>query len=171
SLGATRVVLQFDLSRDIDGAARDVQAAINAARTLLPTSLTGNPTYRKVNPADAPIMIPALTSNTMTQGQMYDAASTILAQKLSQIDGVGQVTVGGSSLPAVRVEVNPRALDKYGIGFEDVRMAITSTNANRPKGAVEDGDRHWQIGANDQARRAAEYMPLIVAYKDGAPVR
>src|SRR4029079_11415199 len=171
SLSSTRVTLQFDLSRDIDGAARDVQAAINAARSLLPTGLPNNPTYRKVNPADAPILIVALTSETMTQGQMYDAASTILAQKLSQIDGVGQVTVGGSSLPAVRVEVNPRALDKYGIGFEDVRMAITSTNANRPKGAVEDGDRHWQIGANDQARRAAEYMPLIVAYKDGAPVR
>ena len=170
-LGTTSIVLQFDLDRDIDGAARDVQAAINAARNTLPTGLPNNPTYRKVNPADAPILIIALTSETMTQGQMYDAASTILAQKLSQIDGVGQVTVGGSSLPAVRVEVNPRALDKYGIGFEDVRMAITSTNANRPKGAVEDGDRHWQIGANDQARRAAEYMPLIVTYKDGAPVR
>jgi multidrug efflux pump len=170
-LGTTSIILQFDLDRDIDGAARDVQAAINAARNTLPTGLPNNPTYRKVNPADAPILIVALTSETMTQGQMYDAASTILAQKLSQIDGVGQVTVGGSSLPAVRVEVNPRALDKYGIGFEDVRMAITSTNANRPKGAVEDGDRHWQIGANDQARRAAEYMPLIVAYKDGAPVR
>jgi multidrug efflux pump len=170
-LGTTSIVLQFDLDRDIDGAARDVQAAINAARNTLPTGLPNNPTYRKVNPADAPILIIALTSETMTQGQMYDAASTILAQKLSQIEGVGQVTVGGSSLPAVRVEVNPRALDKYGIGFETVRTAITSTNANRPKGAVEDESRHWQIGANDQARRAAEYMPLIVAYKDGAPVR
>jgi multidrug efflux pump len=155
-LGTTSIVLQFDLDRDIDGAARDVQAAINAARNTLPTGLPNNPTYRKVNPADAPILIIALTSETMTQGQMYDAASTILAQKLSQIEGVGQVTVGGSSLPAVRVEVNPRALDKYGIGFETVRTAITSTNANRPKGAVEDESRHWQIGANDQARRAAE---------------
>ncbi|HEX2390400.1 MAG TPA: efflux RND transporter permease subunit, partial [Casimicrobiaceae bacterium] len=171
SLGSTRVVLQFDLDRDINGAARDVQAAINAARNTLPTGLPSNPTYRKVNPADAPVLIIALTSETMTQGQMYDAASTILAQKLSQVDGVGQVTVGGSSLPAVRVEVNPSALNKYGIGYEAVRSAITSTNANRPKGALEDGDRHWQIGANDQARRAAEYLPLIVSFKDGAAVR
>ena len=171
SLGSTRVVLQFDLDRDINGAARDVQAAINAARTTLPTGLPSNPTYRKVNPADAPVLIIALTSETMTQGQMYDAASTILAQKLSQVDGVGQVTVGGSSLPAVRVEVNPSALNKYGIGFEAVRSAITSTNANRPKGSLEEGDRHWQIGANDQARRASEYLPLIVSFKDGAAVR
>jgi len=170
-LGSTRVVLQFDLSRDIDGAARDVQAAINAARNLLPSGLPSNPTYRKVNPADAPIMILALTSDTMTQGQMYDAASTILAQKLSQVDGIGQVTVGGSSLPAVRVELNPNALSKYGIGLEDVRTAIVATNANRPKGDVEDGDRHWQIRANDQARKAAEYLPLVVAYRNGAPVR
>jgi len=171
SLGNTRVVLQFDLSRDIDGAARDVQAAINAARNLLPTSLPSNPTYRKVNPADAPIMILALTSDTMTQGQMYDAASTILAQKLSQVQGIGQVTVGGSSLPAVRVELNPSALYKYGIGLEDVRAAIAATNANRPKGDVEDGDRHWQIRANDQAKLAAEYLPLVVAYRNSAPVR
>jgi len=171
SLGSTRVVLQFDLDRDINGAARDVQAAINAARNTLPTGLPSNPTYRKVNPADAPVLIIALTSETMTQGQMYDAASTILAQKLSQVDGVGQVTVGGSSLPAVRVEVNPAALNKYGIGFEAVRTAIMATNANRPKGAVEDETRHWQIGANDQAHRAAEYLPLIVSYKDGAAVR
>src|SRR5262245_26757092 len=141
SLGQTRVVLQFDLNRDIDGAARDTQAAINAARTLLPSGLTSNPTYRKVNPADAPIMILALTSESMTQGQMYDIASTILAQKLSQVQGVGQVTVGGSSLPAVRVELNPSALYKYGVPIENVRQAITATNVNRPKGAVEDGDR------------------------------
>src|SRR5258706_11437198 len=171
SLGQTRVVLQFDLNRDIDGAARDVQAAINGARTLLPTGLPSNPIYRKVNPADAPIMILALTSETKTQGQMYDAAATILAQKLSQVGGVGQVTVGGSSLPAVRVELHPPALFKYGIGPEDVRAAIIATNANRPKGMVEDGDRHWQILANDQAKRAAEYMPLIVAYRNNAPVR
>jgi len=171
SLGQARVVLQFDLSRDIDGAARDVQAAINAARTLLPTGLPSNPTYRKVNPADAPIMILALTSDTMTQGQMYDAASTILAQKLSQLQGVGQVTVGGSSLPAVRVELNPQALYKYGIGLEAVRSAIVATNANRPKGSVEKDDRHWQILANDQAKKAAEYLPLIVSYRNGAPVR
>jgi multidrug efflux pump len=171
SLGSTRVILQFDLNRNIDGAARDVQAAINAARTLLPTGLPSNPTYRKVNPADAPIMILSLTSQTMTRGQMYDAAATVLAQKLSQVKGIGQVSVGGSSLPAVRVELNPAALNKYGIGFEDVRLAIVATNANRPKGAVEDGERHWQILANDQAKQAAEYLPLIVAYRKGAAVR
>jgi multidrug efflux pump len=171
SLGSTRITLQFDLNRDIDGAARDVQAAINAARSLLPTGLPNNPTYRKVNPADAPIMILALTSGTMSRGQMYDAASTILAQKLSQVQGIGQVTVGGSSLPAVRVELNPTTLNKYGIGLEDVRAAIVATNANRPKGSVEDGERHWQILANDQAKKAAEYLPLIVAYRKGAAVR
>ena len=171
SLGSTRIVLQFDLSRDINGAARDVQAAINAARNTLPTGLPSNPTYRKVNPADAPVMIVALTSNTMTRAQMYDAASTILAQRLSQVEGVGQVNVAGSALPAVRVELNPNAMAKYGIGFEDVRTTITGTNANRPKGAVELDERRWQIGANDQARRAADYLPLIVAYRSGAPVR
>jgi multidrug efflux pump len=171
ALGSTRIVAQFDLDRDIDGAARDVQAAINAARSLLPTGLPSNPTYRKVNPADAPIMILALTSGTMTQGQMYDSASTIIAQKLSQLEGVGQVTVGGSALPAVRVELQPQALNKYGIGFETVRTVLASTNANRPKGAVEDDLRHWQIYANDQAKTAAEYMPLIVAYRKGAAVR
>ncbi len=171
SLGSTRVVLQFDLDRSIDGAARDVQAAINAARTLLPSGLPSNPTYRKVNPADAPIMILALTSDTMTQGQVYDAASTIIAQKLSQLEGVGQVTVGGSALPAVRVELNPPTLNKYGIGLEDVRLALAAANANRPKGALEDGDRHWQIYANDQAKRAAEYLPLVIAYRNGAAVR
>jgi multidrug efflux pump len=171
SLGSTRITVQFDLNRDIDGAARDVMASINAARSLLPTGLPSNPTYRKVNPADAPILILALTSDSMTRGQMYDAASTILAQKLSQVEGVGQVSVGGSSLPAVRVELNPKALNKYGIGTEDVRNAIAATNANRPKGVVEDGDRHWQIGANDQAKVAAQYLPLIVAYRDGTPVR
>src|SRR4249919_1435510 len=171
ALGSTRVTLQFDLSRDIDGAARDVQAAINAARSLLPTGLPNNPTYRKVNPADAPIMILTLTSETMTQGQMYDAASTILAQKLSQVTGVGQVSVGGSSLPAVRVELSPASLNKYGVGLEDVRAALAAANANRPKGAVEDGDRHWQIYANDQAKTAAEYLPLIVAYRNGNAVQ
>ena len=170
ALGSSRIVLQFDLDRDINGAARDVQAAINAARSSLPTGLNGNPSYRKVNPADAPIMILALTSGTMTQGQMYDAASTIIAQKLSQLEGVGQVQVGGSSLPAVRVEINPQALYKYGIGFEDVRAALAAANANRPKGMVEDGARNWQIDANDQAKTAREYLPLIVAYRNNAPV-
>jgi len=170
ALGVTRITLQFDLDRDIDGAARDVQAALNAARTLLPP-MPSNPTYRKANPGDAPVMILTLTSDTYTQGQMYDAASTILAQKFSQVDGVGEVTVGGSALPAVRVEMNPAALDKYGIGFEAVRAAIAGANANRPKGTVEDGGRRWQILANDQAKSAYEYLPVIVAWHHGAAVR
>ena len=171
SLGSTRITLQFDLDRDIDGAARDVQAAINAARSLLPSGLPSNPTYRKVNPADAPILILVLTSDTMTRGQLYDAASTILAQKLSQIKGVGQVNVGGSSLPAVRVELNPALLNSYGISPEQVRFSIAASNANRPKGSVEAGDKHWQIYANDQAKKASDYIPLIVSYRNGAAVR
>ncbi len=171
SLGSTRVVLQFDLDRSIESAAVDVQAAINAARASLPSSLVRNPTYRKVNPADAPILIIAATSESMTQGQMYDVASTVLAQRLSRVAGVGQVVVGGSSLPAVRVSVNPLQLDRYGIGIEAVRQAISSANANRPKGAVSDGERRWQIGANDQSRSAEDYLPLVVAYRDGAAVR
>ena len=171
SLGSTRITLQFDLDRDIDGAARDVQAAINAARSLLPSGLPSNPTYRKVNPADAPILILVLTSDTMTRGQLYDAASTILAQKLSQIKGIGQVNVGGSSLPAVRVELNPALLNSYGISPEQVRLSIAASNANRPKGSVEAGDKHWQIYANDQATKASDYIPLIVSYRNGAAVR
>jgi multidrug efflux pump len=171
SLGSTRITLQFELDRNIDGAARDVQAAINGARSLLPSGLPRNPTYRKVNPADAPVMILALTSDTMTRGQLYDAADTILAQKISQVKGVGQVNVGGSSLPAVRVELNPTLLNRYGIGFESVRLMIAASNANRPKGDVEEGDRHWQIYANDQAKTAKDYIPLIVTYRNGAAVR
>jgi multidrug efflux pump len=171
ALGNSRITLQFDLSRDIDGAARDVMAAINAARALLPTGLPSNPTYRKVNPADPPIIVLAVTSETMTRGQMYDAASTILAQKLSQVEGVGQVSVGGSSLPAVRAELNPQTVAAYGLGLEDVRTALANANANRPKGALDDGVHHWQIYANDQALTAKEYAPLIVAYRNGAPVR
>jgi multidrug efflux pump len=171
SLGSTRITLQFDLDRDIDGAARDVQAAINAARSLLPSGLPSNPTYRKVNPADAPILILVLTSDTMTRGQLYDAASTILAQKLSQIKGIGQVHVGGSSLPAVRVELNPALLNRYGISPEQVRFSIAASNANRPKGSVEADDKHWQIYANDQAKKASDYIPLIVSYRKGAAVR
>jgi multidrug efflux pump len=171
SLGTTRITLQFDLSRDINGAARDVQAALNAAIPLLPSGLTGNPTYRKVNPADAPIMILSLTSNSMSRAQMYDAASTILAQKISQLDGVGQVTAGGASLPAVRVELSPPMLNQMGIGVEAVRTAIAATNANRPKGAIEDDTRHWQVLADDQAKRAADYIPLIIGYNKGAAVR
>ncbi|WP_343604496.1 multidrug efflux RND transporter permease subunit [Roseateles sp.] len=171
SLGSSSVTLQFDLNRDIDGAARDVQAAINAARTLLPTGMPSNPTYRKVNPADAPIMILALTSQTLTRGQMYDTASTVLAQRLAQVAGVGQVNVGGGALPAVRVELNPDKLAANGIALDQVRQAITNTNANRPKGAVEQGGRYWQVGANDQARTAAEYAPVVLSYRDGAALR
>ncbi|MGC3944571.1 MAG: efflux RND transporter permease subunit [Chryseolinea sp.] len=171
SLGSASITLQFDLNRDINGAARDVQAAINAARTLLPTGMPSNPTYRKVNPADSPILILSLTSATLTRGQMYDAASTVLAQRLSQVQGVGQVNVGGGALPAVRVELNPDKLASAGIALDNVRLALTSTNANRPKGALEQGDHYWQVGANDQARTAAEYAPIILSYRDGAAVR
>ena len=171
SVGSANVVLQFDLSRDIDGAARDVQAAINASRADLPAALRSNPTYRKFNPADAPILVLALTSRTMSKGQLYDAADTILGQRILQVPGVGDVNVGGSSLPAVRVELNPQALFKYGIGLEDVRAALGSANANSPKGAVENDTTHWQIYSNDQAKRARDYRSLIVAYRNGAPVR
>jgi multidrug efflux pump len=171
TVGSTRITLQFGLDRDIDGAARDVQAAINAARADLPASLRTNPTYRKVNPADAPILVLALTSSTLSQGQMYDAATTVLEQKLSQVEGIGQVTVGGSSLPAVRVELNPRALFKYGIGPEDVRAALSSANAHSPKGAIEERGRRYQIYSNDQATRADQYRALVVAYRNGAAVR
>jgi multidrug efflux pump len=170
-IGQTRITLQFGLDRDIDGAARDVQAAINAARVDLPVSLRTNPTYRKVNPADAPILILALTSKTLTRGQLYDAASNVLQQRLSQLNGIGQVIIGGAALPAVRVELNPQALFKYGIGLEDVRAALASANANSPKGALEDGDKHYQIYTNDQASHAADYVPLVVAYRNGAAVR
>ncbi len=171
SVGQARIVLQFGLDRDINGAARDVQAAINAARADLPTSLRSNPTYHEVNPADAPILLLALTSKTLTRGQMYDVASNILQQRLSQIDGIGQVLLGGAALPAVRVELNPQALFKYGIGLEDTRAALAAANANSPKGAIEEADRHYQIYTNDQASKAADYQPLIVAYRNGAPVR
>ncbi len=171
SLGSTRVVLQFDLSRDISEAATEVQSAINAARSQLPTGMPNNPTYRKVNPADSPILVLTLTSDTMTQGKLYDVADTILGQKLSQVKGVGQVTVGGSALPAVRAELNPKALAANRIGLAEVRTALANANANRPKGLVEDGERQWWIYANDQARTAAEYLPLIVSYRNGAAVR
>ena len=170
-IGQARITLQFDVSRDIDGAARDVQAAINAARADLPTNLPSNPTYRKVNPADAPILILALTSKTMTRGQMYDAASNILAQRLSQLSGIGNVIIGGSTLPAVRVDLNPQALYNYGIGLEDVRAALASANANSPKGTIDDGSRRYQIYTNDQANVAADYSPLVIAYRNGAAVR
>ena len=171
SLGNTRITLQFDLNRDINGAARAVQAAINASRALLPTGMPGNPTYRKVNPSDSPIMILSLTSDTLTRGQMYDAASTVLAQRLSQVSGIGQVSIGGGALPAVRVALDPNKLAANGISLEEVRIAITATNANRPKGSVEDASSNWQIGANDQARVAADYAPIILRYRNGSAVR
>ena len=170
TVGSARITLQFGLNRDINGAARDVQAAINAARADLPTSLRTNPTYRKVNPADAPILVLTLTSDTATRGEVYDAASTVLAQKLSQVEGVGEVAVSGSSLPAVRVDLMPQALYKYGIGLEDVRAALSSANAHSPKGGIDVGDRRYQIYANDQANKADDYKSLIVAYRNGAAV-
>jgi multidrug efflux pump len=171
SVGTVSIVLQFGLNRDINGAARDVEAAINAARADLPTSLRANPIYRKVNPADAPVLILALTSQTLTRGQMYDAATNVLSQKLSQIDGVGQVIIGGAALPAVRVELNPTSLYNYGIGLEDVRAALASANANSPKGAIDTPIVHYQLYTNDQATRAADYRPLVVAYRHGSAVR
>src|SRR5258706_4891618 len=171
TVGTSRITLQFGLSRNIDGAARDVQAAINAARADLPANLRTNPTYRKVNPASAPIMILSLVSKTLSPGQLYDSAATVLQQKLSQVQGVGQVNVSGSALPAVRVEVTPHALFKYGIGLEDVRAALAAANANAPKGAIEVGERRFQIYTNDQARRADQYRDLVIAYRNGAPVR
>jgi len=170
SQSSSGILLQFDLDRDIDGAARDVQAAIVAARIDLPASLRSNPTYRKFNSGDAPIMILALTSDTLTAGQMYDTASTIVAQKLSQVIGVGNVGVNGGSLPAVRVELNPDALNHYGVALEDVRIALANANANRPKGFVEDEGRQWQIATTDQAKKASQYQSLVVAYRNGAPV-
>ncbi len=170
TVGTTRITLQFGLNRDINGAARDVQAAINAARADLPTSLRTNPTYRKVNPADAPIMVLTLTSDTKTRGELYDAASTVLAQKLSQVDGIGEVGVGGGSLPAVRAELIPQALYKYGIGLEDVRAALASANAHSPKGGIDVEGQRYQIYANDQANKADDYKSLIIAYRNGAPV-
>jgi multidrug efflux pump len=171
SLGSARVTLQFGIDRNINGAARDVQAAINAARADLPSSLRSNPTYRKFNPASAPILIYTLTSDTLTPAELYDAASTVLAQKLSQVEGVGEVSVSGGSLPAVRVELAPQALFKYGIGLEDVRAALASANAHSPKGGIDVAGQRYQIYSNDQALKAADYTSLVVAYRNGAAVR
>ena len=171
SQGSTRVIIQFDLDKNIDSAAREVQAAINASRSLLPSSLPGMPSYRKINPSQAPIMLLALTSETATTSQLYDLASTVLAQKVAQVTGVGDVTVGGGSLPAVRVELQPQALTQYGISLDEVRQAISSANLRRPKGMVEDSDRHWLIQASDQLVSAEEYQPVVIAYRNGAPVR
>ena len=169
--GSTSITLQFDLDRDINGAARDVQAAINAARGYLPSNMPNNPTYRKINPADAPIMIVALTSKVKTRPQMYDLASTYIQQKIAQVSGVGQVFVGGGSLPAVRVSVNPTALNQYGISLEDVRGVLAKTNVNRPKGQITQGNRTWEIEDNGQLHEAWQYEPLVLAYRKGAAVR
>src|ERR1700733_14700390 len=170
-LGSTGITLQFDLNRNIDAAARDVQAAINAARSQLPANLPGNPTYRKVNPADAPVLILSMTSDVITLPKMYDTGDSILAQKLAQVDGVGQVFVGGGAKPAVRAEVNPSLLNKLGIGLDTVRTALGSANANGPKGDLEDAHRTWSVNANDQIIAADEYKPLIVAKNGDAIVR
>src|SRR5712672_2607608 len=170
-LGTTSIVLQFDLNRNIDAAGRDVQASINAARSQLPANLPSNPSYRKANPADAPILILALTSDTMTVPQMYDAADSILAQKLAQVSGVGQVFVGGAAQPAVRAEVNPMLLNKLGVGLDTVRTALNAANANRAKGQVANGTSSWSFNDTDQLFTADQYRPLIIAYHNGAPIR
>ena len=170
--GSTSITLQFDLDRDINGAARDVQAAINAARGFLPSNMPSNPNYRKINPADAPILILALTSDNHTRAQLYDTAASVLQQKISQVQGVGQVFVGGGSLPAVRVELNPAAVSRYGLSLEDVRDVLAKTNINRPKGQVSKGDRAWEVVTNDQLKpKASEYEPLVITYRSGAAVR
>jgi multidrug efflux pump len=171
NLNQTQIVLQFDIDRDIDGAARDVQAAISAARADLPTALRSNPTYRKFNPADFPILILALTSKSLSTGQIYDQASNIMQQKLAQVSGVGDVSLNGASLPAIRIELNPRALYKYGIGLEDVRAAVSAANANSPKGDIQQGTQSFQVYANDTATLAKDYQTLVIAYRNGSAVR
>ncbi|MCC6077419.1 efflux RND transporter permease subunit [Pseudomonas sp. GCM10022188] len=171
TLGSTRIILMFDLGRDVDAAAREVQAAINASRKLLPSAMRSMPTYRKVNPSQAPIMVLSMTSDVLGKGQLYDAASTIVAQKLSQVGGVGEVQVGGSSLPAVRIELSPRLLEHYGIALDEVRETIDAANVRGPKGALEDAERHWQVRSNDQLEKAADYIPLVIRHQEGAVVR
>jgi multidrug efflux pump len=170
SVGSAQVVIQFGLGRDINGAARDVQAAIQAARADLPTTLRNNPTYRQYNPSDAPIMVLALTSSTLTRAQLYDSANSILQQQLSQVDGVGQITLGGSALPSVRVELQPDQLNSYGIGLEDVRASLSSANANSAKGHIDQGDQRFEVLSNDQISKAAPYRDIVVAYRQGSPV-
>ncbi|WP_260956312.1 efflux RND transporter permease subunit [Pseudomonas citri] len=169
--GSTRVILQFDLDRDINGAAREVQAAINASRNLLPSGMRSMPTYKKVNPSQAPVMVLSLTSDVLQKGQLYDLASTILSQSLSQVPGVGEVQIGGSSLPAVRIELEPQLLNQYGVALDDVRTAIADSNVRRPKGSVEDDRRMWQVQANDQLEKAKDYETLIIRYQDGSVLR
>lgn len=169
--GNASITLEFALGRNLDSAARDVQAAINAARGQLPAGMPGSPAFRKSNPAQAPILALALSSPNLAPGRLYDLASTILAQKIAQITGVGEVTIGGSSLPAVRVQLNPHQLAHHGIALDEVRRAIGATNSLRPRGAIDDGDRQWEVHVSSQLRRAEEYLGLVVRYRDGAPVR
>ncbi|OOW03050.1 acriflavine resistance protein B [Pseudomonas sp. MF6396] len=171
SQGSTRVILGFDMGRDIDGAAREVQAAINATRNLLPSGMKSMPTYNKFNPAQAPIMVLSLTSDVLQKGQLYDLASTILSQSLSQVPGVGEVQIGGSSLPAVRIELEPQLLNQYGVSLDDVRQTIANANVRRPKGFIEDTQRSWQVQANDQLEKAKDYGPLVIRYQDGSVLR
>ncbi|MBC3199410.1 efflux RND transporter permease subunit [Pseudomonas poae] len=171
SQGSTRVILAFDSDRDINGAAREVQAAINASRNLLPSGMRSMPTYKKINPSQAPVMVLSLTSDVLQKGQLYDLASTILSQSLSQVPGVGEVQIGGSSLPAVRIELQPKALDQYGVALDDVRNTIANANQRRPKGSLEDSQRNWQIQANDQLEKAKDYEPLLIRYQNGAALR
>ncbi|MCU1752213.1 efflux RND transporter permease subunit [Pseudomonas sp. 6D_7.1_Bac1] len=171
SQGSTRVILQFDMDRDINGAAREVQAAINASRNLLPSGMRSMPTYKKVNPSQAPIMVLSLTSDVLEKGQLYDLASTILSQSLSQVPGVGEVQIGGSSLPAVRIELEPQLLNQYGVALDDVRNTIANANVRRPKGSIEDDQRMWQVQANDQLEKAKDYEPLIIRYQNGSALR
>jgi multidrug efflux pump len=169
-VGTSTIVVQFALSRDINGAARDVEAGIQAARADLPTTLRNNPTYREYNPAESPILILSLTSATLTRAQLYDSADTVLQQQLSQVNGVGQITLGGSALPSVRVELEPDKLSSYGIGLEDVRAAIAAANADSAKGHIDQGDQRYEVLSNDQASRAADYRDLVIAYRSGSPV-
>ncbi|HUK90106.1 MAG TPA: efflux RND transporter permease subunit, partial [Blastocatellia bacterium] len=171
TLGSTGITLQFDLNRDINGAARDVQAAIDAAKGQLPADLPSNPNYRKVNPAEAPILLLSMTSDTVLVSDEYDVAYSVLAQKISQVKGVGQVFVGGSSLPGVRVELNPDSVNKYGIGLDQIRSVLAAANANRPKGEFADSNNAWAIHTTDQIFKAKDYKPLIAAYRNGAPVK
>ncbi|MHC6225410.1 efflux RND transporter permease subunit [Pseudomonas sp. X10] len=171
SQGSTRVILGFELGRDIDGAAREVQAAINATRNLLPSGMRSMPTYNKINPSQAPIMVLSLTSDVLQKGQLYDLASTILSQSLSQVSGVGEVQIGGSSLPAVRIELEPQLLNQYGVALDDVRTAVANANQRRPMGFVEDAERNWQVRANDQLETAKDYEPLVIRYQDGSVLR
>ncbi|MGA7813600.1 efflux RND transporter permease subunit, partial [Caballeronia sp.] len=169
-VGSSQIVVEFALNREINGAARDVEAAIQAARADLPTTLRSNPTYRQYNPADSPIMVLALTSDTLTKSQLYDSADSVIQQQLSQVNGVGQITLGGGALPSVRVELQPGKLNSYGLGLEDVRAAIAAANADSAKGHVEQGDQRYVVLSNDQITKAAPYRELVVAYRNGAPV-